>query len=595
MKQESFLKRTHTCGELRKENVGKEVVLNGWVDNWRDHGGVRFIDLRDRYGKTQIVFDLRKSEQMHGLARDLRREFVLAAGGTVELRPEGMINRNLNTGEIEVHADDIQVLNEAKTTPFEISESKEVSEELRMKYRYLDLRRNTMKHNLYTRHRCYQVVRKFFDEQGFLEIETPMLMKSTPEGARDYLVPSRVFAGSFYALPQSPQTFKQILMVSGIDKYIQIVRCFRDEDLRADRQPEFTQIDMEMSFVDEDDVFAVIEDMCAALFKEVLGVDMKMPLPRVTYDEAMELYGTDKPDLRWEMKICHLNSIVGNSSFKVFDDAVSSGGSVAGITLKGKADISRKKIDELTDFARAEGARGLIALKVSESGLEGGAAKFLEKDTQTGIIDAMNAQTEDLLLIVAGTKETALRTLGNLRLHVIKKFEIPPNGDYRPLWVTEFPLFEYNDEEGRYESMHHPFTSPKLEDVGLLESDPLKIRARAYDLVLNGYEIGGGSIRIHRRELQEKIFSRLNIDEKTAWRKFGYLLEAFEYGAPPHGGIALGFDRIVMIFAGVSTIRDVIAFPKSNRATCLLTDAPSPIDEEQLKELGLQVIPAKKS
>ncbi|MFC1477555.1 aspartate--tRNA ligase [candidate division KSB1 bacterium] len=588
-----FLKRTCTCGEIRKEDVGKTVVLNGWVDNWRDHGGVRFIDLRDRYGKTQIVFDCDKNKEMHDRSKGLRREFVLAAKGTVEARPEGMINPKLPTGEIEVRVEELEVLNEAKTTPFEISEASDIGEELRLKYRYLDLRRAQMQNNIRIRHKCYQVVHNYFDKIGFLEIETPTLMKSTPEGARDYLVPSRVFPGSFYALPQSPQTYKQILMVAGMDKYVQIVKCFRDEDLRADRQPEFTQIDVEMSFVEEDDVFAVIEGMFVRMFDKVLEVGIGSPFMRMTYDEAMNRYGSDKPDLRWKMPIGSINDAVSASAFQVFSGTVSAGGLVCGITVKGKADVSRRIVDELTDYARGEGAKGLVALKVTEDGLQGGAAKFLEEDVCAGIVETMEAAPGDLLLIVADEKETALQVMGNLRLHVIKKFEIPPETDYSILWVTDFPLFEYDEESRRYTSMHHPFTMPNLDDLEYLETDPLKVRSRGYDIVLNGYEVGGGSIRIHRPDLQQKIFSFLGIDEEKARQKFGFLLEAFDYGAPPHGGIALGLDRIVMIFADAASIRDVIAFPKTNRAFSPMDETPSEVDEEQLEELGLKIVPRK--
>ncbi|MFC1563899.1 aspartate--tRNA ligase [candidate division KSB1 bacterium] len=593
MKQGSFLKRTNTCGELRKEHTGREVILNGWVDTWRDHGGVRFIDLRDRYGQTQIVFDLEKGKGTHALAKDMKREFVLAVKGIVNERPDGMINKNMPTGEIEVVAEEIIVLNPSKTTPFVISEELDVSEDLRMKWRYLDLRRNFMQNNLILRHKLCQIIRNYFDSQGFLEIETPMLMKSTPEGARDYLVPSRVFPGDFYALPQSPQTYKQILMVSGFDKYFQIVKCFRDEDLRADRQPEFTQLDMEMAFIDEEDVYRVIEGCFVQLFKDILGLDLKTPLFSMTYAEAMNNYGTDKPDLRWDIPIIDMSNTVKNSQFKVFGDTVAGGGTVRGIVVKGKADVSRKVTDELTEFTKDAGAKGLVVLKVSDEGLQGGISKFLSDDEKYDVLSVLNAEPGDLLLIIADSVKRTLGVLGNLRLEVIRRFEIPPKEEYSLLWVTEFPLVEENEETGGITFTHHPFTSPNLEDVDFMFKDPLKVRSRAYDLVMNGYELGSGSIRIHQRELQEKIFDLLQLSREEAQNKFGFLLEAFEYGAPPHGGIALGLDRIAMIFANEDSIREVIAFPKTLRAFCPMVETPSPVNPDQLKELGISIIKKK--
>ncbi|MCP4724081.1 MAG: aspartate--tRNA ligase [bacterium] len=593
MAKSSFLKRTHTCGELRKDNSGSEVILNGWVDSWRDHGGVRFIDLRDRYGKTQIVFDLEKGKGTHAFAKDMKREFVLAVRGVVGERPDGMVNKNMPTGEIEVITEEIVVLNESKTTPFVISDELDVSEDLRMKWRYLDLRRNFMQKNLMLRHKISQTIRKYFDSQDFIDIETPMLMKSTPEGARDYLVPSRVFPGNFYALPQSPQTYKQILMVSGFDKYFQIVKCFRDEDLRADRQPEFTQLDMEMSFVDEEDIHREIEGCFKALYKDILGRELELPLPSMTYAEAMNTYGTDKPDLRWDLPIVDLSDIVKNSQFKVFGDTVSGGGTVRGLTVKGKADISRKVIDQLTDYAKDAGAKGLVVLKVSENGLEGGISKFLGEDEKAAILKTLRAEAGDLLLIVADSVKRTLNVLGNLRLEVIRKFEFPPKEDYNLLWVTEFPLVEEDEETGKITFTHHPFTSPMHEDVDSLFTDPVNVRSRAYDLVMNGYELGSGSIRIHQRDLQEKIFDVLKLSREEAQEKFGFLLNAFEYGAPPHGGIALGLDRIAMIFANEDSIREVVAFPKTLRAFCPMVETPSKVNPEQLKELGISVAKTK--
>ncbi len=590
MAESTFLKRTYNCGELRKENSGKEVILNGWVDSWRDHGGVRFIDLRDRYGKTQIVFDLEKDKSTHALAKDMKREFVLAVRGIVSERPEGMVNKTMPTGEIEVNTEEIVVLNASQTTPFVISDELDVSEDLRMKWRYLDLRRNFMQKNLMLRHKICQTIRSYFDSRGFIDIETPMLMKSTPEGARDYLVPSRIFPGSFYALPQSPQTYKQILMVSGFDKYFQIVKCFRDEDLRADRQPEFTQLDLEMSFVDEEDVHREIEGCFKALYKDILGLELQFPLPSMTYAEAMNTYGTDKPDLRWDLQIVNLNEIVKSSEFKVFADMVSGGGTVRGIKVDGKADITRKIIDSLTEYTKDQGAKGLVVLKVTENGLEGGVSKFLSDNEKKAILETFEAKAGDLLLIVADTVKRSLAVLGNLRLEVIKRFEIPRNEDFNLLWVTEFPLVEEDEETGHITFTHHPFTSPMLEDVDKMFTDPVNVRSRAYDLVMNGYELGSGSIRIHQRDLQEKIFDLLKLSREEAQEKFGFLLNAFEYGAPPHGGIALGLDRIAMIFAGEDSIREVVAFPKTLRAFCPMVETPSEVDPEQLKELGIEVI-----
>ncbi len=593
--KDTFYKRTHTCGVLNTGDIGKTVNLNGWVDNWRDHGGVRFIDLRDRYGITQIVFDLSKDPEAHGMAKELRKEFVLAARGIVEPRPEDMVNRSLKTGEIEVHAEDIQILNESKVTPFSISDSGEIAEDLRLKWRYLDLRKENMQKNMVLRHKIYQSVRNYFDEKGFLEIETPMLMKSTPEGARDYLVPSRVFPGNFYALPQSPQTYKQILMIAGMDKYIQIVRCFRDEDLRADRQPEFTQIDLEMSFIDEEDIYSVIDGMFERLMNDVLGITISIPVRRMSYNNAMEKYGNDKPDTRWEMELVDISDIAENTDFKVFSEAVRQGGIVAGIVLKKKADVSRKIVDDITDFAIAEGAKGLVTLKINEDGFQGPAAKFLAKDHSDKIMKKMSAETGDVVFLIAGERKTTLEALGMLRLELIRRFELPPREKFSFTWVTEFPLFEYDKVSGKYISMHHPFTAPVLKDLEYLKKNPTKVRSRAYDIVLNGYELGSGSIRIHKRNIQEKVFDALDIEPEAARQKFGFLLDAFDFGAPPHGGVALGFDRIVMLMAEKKSIREVIAFPKTNKAFCPMVETPSEIEKEQLEELGLLIARPKKA
>ncbi len=593
--QDTFFKRTHTCGDLRADDIGKNVTLNGWIDNWRDHGGIRFIDLRDRYGITQIVFDLGKDQEAHGMAKELRREFVLAARGVVEARPDDMVNNKLATGMIEVAADEIQILNESKVTPFSVSESGELSEDIRLKWRYLDLRREVMQKNIILRHSCYQSVRNYFDGQGFLEIETPMLMKSTPEGARDYLVPSRVFPGSFYALPQSPQTYKQILMVAGLDKYIQIVKCFRDEDLRADRQPEFTQIDLEMSFIDEEDIYSIIDGMFVKLMRDVHDLEIATPILRMSYNEAMERYGSDKPDTRWDMQLVDISDIAKESDFQVFSDAIKNGGIVSGLVLKEKPDISRKMVDDIAKFATGEGAKGLVTLKINEDGFQGPVAKFLSEEHSKLIMEKMDARVGDVVFLVADKRKITLDVLGKLRIELIRKFELPPKERFSFTWVTEFPLFEYEEESGRYLSTHHPFTSPVMEDLEYLKRDPMRVRSRAYDIVLNGYELGSGSIRIYKRDVQEKVFDALDIDRESALKKFDFLLEAFDFGAPPHGGIALGFDRIAMLLAEKQSIREVIAFPKTNKAFCPMVETPSEIDKEQLEELGLLIAKAKKT
>jgi len=585
-----FNKRTHTCGELREINIGKNVVLNGWVAVRRDLGGVIFIDMRDRHGITQIVFEPSFNPNEHEQAKKLRSEFVISIEGKVRKRPEGTENPSLPTGQIDVMVDKLIILNHAETPPFPIEDMIDVHEDLRLKYRYLDLRRNEMQKNLLLRHTMYQITRKYFDENGFIEIETPILMKSTPEGARDFLVPSRMHKGKFYALPQSPQTYKQILMVAGVDRYFQIVKCFRDEDLRADRQYEFTQIDVEMSFVDVEDVFEIVEGLMKEFLKKILNYEIALPLPRLSFDEAMEKYGSDKPDLRFGLEMITLNEVFKDSDFRVFKDAIMNNGIVTGLLAKGCGDYTRNQLDVLTDYVKKLGASGLIWMRVKDNDLEAPIAKFLSEDEKVNIIKKMNASSGDLLFILSGNKLKTLSIMGNLRLEMAKRMElIKPDSKPSLLWVTDFPLFEWDDESKRFYAMHHPFTSPRIEDIPLMETDPAKVKARAYDLVLNGNEIAGGSIRIHDSGLQSKMFKALGISETEAEEKFGFLLGAFKYGAPPHGGIAFGFDRLAMLFAGVPSIREVIAFPKTSSGISLMDDCPSTVDEKQLTELHVKL------
>jgi aspartyl-tRNA synthetase len=585
----SDLQRTHTCGQLRKKDAGSEVTLSGWVDTRRDHGGVIFIDLRDRYGKTQVVFNPEHNPETHQQASTLRSEYVIAVKGKVAERPEDMVNPNLDTGAIELFVDKLEILNTSETTPFEITADTEVSTELRLKYRYLDLRRPVMQKYLAFRHKVCQVARQYFDKNNFIEIETPFLTKSTPEGARDYLVPSRINRGQFYALPQSPQLFKQILMVSGFDRYFQIVKCFRDEDLRAQRQPEFTQLDLEMSFVREDDVINIIEGLMVEIFDKVLDKKISAPFPRLSYHDAIKLYGCDAPDLRFEMTIKEITDIAKKSDFKVFKSVAESGGQVRGINATGCAKLSRKEIDGLTTFVNQFGAKGLAWFKVDEKGLTSQIAKFFAADLQSEIIERFKAVPGDLLLFVADKESVVSQSLSQLRLNIGKNNGLIDEKEFNFSWIVDFPLFEYNEESDRYDSLHHPFTSPHQDDLQILEKKPLDVRARAYDIVLNGVELGGGSIRIHRPDIQKRIFHLLNIDDDTAQKRFGFLLEALKYGAPPHGGIALGLDRMVTILLGLDDIREVIAFPKTQKATCLMVDAPSEVDENQLKDLGLSL------
>ena len=584
----SALKRTHTCGALRVEDIGKEVILMGWVAKWRDHGGVIFIDVRDRYGLTQIVFKP-TNEEIYQQAKLLRAEFVIAVHGEVEKRPDGMANKNIPTGEIDVVAKKLTVLNAAQTPPFGISDEVEASEDLRLKYRYLDLRRPVMQKSLLLRHKVYQTVRRYFDENDFIEVETPILMRSTPEGARDYLVPSRIHAGKFYALPQSPQTYKQLLMVSGFDRYFQIVKCFRDEDLRADRQPEFTQIDVEMSFVEAEDVFAMVENLMCTVMQDCLGVELAAPFRRMTWHEAMNRYGSDKPDTRFGLELVDLSETVSGGGFRVFNDTLAKGGVIKGICVPGGADYSRSKIDKLTEFAKNAGAKGLVAIKIGAEDWDSNLKQFFSDEMRAAVCEQCGAKANDVLLIVADELQRANDVLGDLRLHIARAENLIPENRYSILWVTEFPLLEFDDEEKRYVARHHPFTSPMEEDLPLLDSAPEKARAKAYDLVLNGNEIAGGSIRIHKQDLQKKMFSLLNIGEEEARSKFGFLLDAFEYGAPPHGGIAFGFDRLVMLLAGRKSIRDVIAFPKTNSAVSLMDGSPNTVDEKQLRELHIRL------
>ena len=584
-----FNRRTHNNGELRAANVGEKVTLNGWVNSRRDLGGLIFITVRDRYGITQIVFEP-ENQDVYETAKKLRSEFVISVEGAVRARPDGMVNPKMATGEIEVVAEKLIILNEAETPPFPISDKIDASEELRLKYRYLDLRRTELQQALLLRHKMYQIVRRFFDDRDFIEVETPVLMKSTPEGARDYLVPSRLHKGKFYALPQSPQTYKQLLMVAGFDRYFQITKCFRDEDLRADRQPEFTQIDVEMSFVDTKDIFEIVEDLMKRLFKEIKNYELKLPIPRISYDEAMNKYGSDKPDLRFGLEIIHLNDVVKNSEFKVFAENSDENGIVGALLVENSADYSRSKLDALTKYVKELGAGGLIWMKINNGEVQSPIAKFLSDNEKTEIINKTGAKDGDLILIIAGNKQKMLPVLGALRLEIARRNNlIDENSEPSLLWVTDFPLLEWDEETQRFYAMHHPFTSPRVEDLPLLDSNPEKVKARAYDLVLNGNEIAGGSIRIHNREVQEKMFRALGISEEEAEEKFGFLLNAFKYGAPPHGGIAFGFDRLAMLFAGRSSIRDVIAFPKTTSALSLMDDSPSYVSEEQLKELHIKI------
>ncbi len=583
------MRRTHHCNALSAGDIGKEVILMGWIQRRRDHGGVIFVDLRDREGITQVVFNPVYNATVHEKAHDIRSEYVIGVRGKVEKRPDGMSNPNLNTGEIEVLVTELKILNTAVTPPFQIEDDVEVTENLRLKYRHLDLRRPALQKNLIARHKASVAVRNYLNGLGFLDIETPMLTRSTPEGARDYLVPSRVNPGQFYALPQSPQLFKQLFMVSGFDRYYQIVRCFRDEDLRADRQPEFTQIDIEMSFVGEDDVMNMAEGMIQTLFKEVINSALNLPFPRLTYNDAIARYGLDKPDTRFGLELKEISDIVKDSGFKVFADVVKKGGIVKALNAKNCINLSRKDIDDLTAFVAIYKAKGLAWIKVKDNEWQSPIAKFFTDAEKNALIERIEMKPGDLVFFVADQPKITNEALGHLRNHLGKKLGLIDENDLAFTWVTRFPMFEYNEDEKRYEALHHPFTAPLEEDYDKLLTDPTAVRSRAYDLVLNGFEIGGGSIRIHQRALQEKIFEALGMERTSYEEKFGFLISALDSGAPPHGGLAFGFDRLVMLLCKETSIRDVIAFPKTQKAACLLTNAPSLAVKSQLDELHLRV------
>jgi aspartyl-tRNA synthetase len=584
------LSRSHSCDELRAADNGAEVVLMGWVQRRRDHGGLIFVDLRDREGLTQVVFNPEVNPDTHIKAGVLRDEYVLAVRGLVNLRPPDMVNPNLPTGEIEVLVEELRILNAAKTPPFELEDYRlDISEALRLKYRYLDLRRGSVMKNILFRHRAARVTRQFLNGQGFIEVETPILTKSTPEGARDYLVPSRVQPGHFFALPQSPQLFKQLLMMAGLDRYYQLCRCFRDEDLRADRQPEFTQIDLEMAFITEADIFRVVEGLMVALVRDLKGIDLATPFPRLTYQECLDRFGLDRPDTRFGLELKDITDLVRDTEFTRFREVVDQGGIVKAVNGPGLSKLSRKELDELIDLAGVYGARGLAWVKLQNRGWQSPLAKYFPDGVKAALNERLKAREGDLLLFVADAPLVACTAMGQVRLNLGEREGLIPQDTYHLGWVTDFPLLEYDPDQGRFVAMHHPFTAPKEEDLPLLATDPGRVRARAYDLVFNGVEIGGGSIRINRRDIQQQVFEVLKISHAEAEEKFGFLLEALEYGAPPHGGVAFGFDRLVAILCGAKSIREVIAFPKTQKAACPVTKAPAAVDPEQLLELGLRV------
>ncbi|MBE7026860.1 MAG: aspartate--tRNA ligase [Ruminococcaceae bacterium] len=586
------IKRSHYCGQLSEANIGQTVTVMGWVDVYRNLGSLIFVDLRDRYGKIQLSFDTDINKELFDKAASLRNEYVIAAVGEVVLRSAP--NPKIPTGTIEIKVSELRILSKAETPPFEIKDETDVKDELRLKYRYLDLRRKPMHQNLVLRHKVAKIARDFYDENGFLEIETPILTKSTPEGARDYLVPSRIHHGKFYALPQSPQLYKQILMLSGMDRYFQIAKCFRDEDLRADRQPEFTQIDLEMSFVEIDDVIEVNERMIARVFKEVMGMDIQTPFMRMPYKEAMERFGSDKPDTRFGLEIVNISDIVADCGFGVFSGAVKDGSSVRAINIDGGAEkLSRKELDSLGEFVKTYRAKGLAWMVREESGVRSPIAKFLTEDEINAIFEKMGTKVGDTVVFVADKDKVVFDSLGALRCEIARRLDLIDKSKFNLLWVTEFPLLEYDEEEGRYVAMHHPFTSPMDEDIEFLETDPGRVRAKAYDIILNGCELGGGSIRIFNSQLQEKMFEVIGLDKEDAQARFGYLLEAFKYGTPPHGGMAYGLDRFVMLLCGAESIREVIAFPKVQNASELMTNSPDVVYDKQLEELGVKTIEEK--
>ncbi|MBN1636869.1 MAG: aspartate--tRNA ligase [Deltaproteobacteria bacterium] len=582
--------RTHYCGEVGKHEAGLQVSMLGWVQRRRDLGGLIFIDLRDRSGICQVVFNPEAHPEVHAIAHTLKPEYCIAVMGELAMRPEEMRNPSMPTGDVELHAHGVSILNESDTPPFVVEDGVEVSDALRLKYRYLDLRRPGLQRNIMLRHRAAAASRRYMDDNGFIEVETPVLTKSTPEGARDYLVPSRVFPGEFYALPQSPQLFKQLLMISGFDRYYQIVKCFRDEDLRADRQPEFTQIDIEMSFVQEADIMEITEGLIATIFKETIGVEMSRPFERLSYNQAMADYGCDRPDTRYEMLLKDVSDIVAGSDFKVFSAVFSDGGVVKAIPVKAPASLSRKELDGLGSVVADYGAKGVLWARVTENSWNSSLSKFMSEEQIQAVNTRLGLSVGDMVLFIADQEDVANASLAALRHHLAMRFDMIPDDIYSALWVTDFPLLEWSREEQRLVSVHHPFTAPKPEDINLLESAPQKVRAQAYDMVINGNEVGGGSIRIHNQDIQRKVFSTIGLTETEARRKFGFLLDALKYGAPPHGGIAFGFDRLVMLLAGASSLRDVIAFPKTQKAACAMTDAPSALDNAQLAELGIKVI-----
>lgn len=587
--------KSHDCNSLGSSNIGDSVILMGWVQRRRDHGGLIFVDLRDRMGITQVVFDPRHDAAAHERAHALRSEFVIAVEGTVRARPEGMTNPKLRTGEIEVIVRGIRILNTSATPPFLVEDDLDTSENVRLRYRYLDLRRPSMFKNLFLRHRAARLTRNYFSECGFIEVETPVLTRSTPEGARDYLVPSRVNQGKFFALPQSPQLFKQLLMVAGFERYFQIVKCFRDEDLRADRQPEFTQVDLELSFVREELIYSLIEGWISLLFRELLGIELTLPFAHLPYSEAIDRFGTDRPDLRYELYLVNVTDIVADSDFRVFRQAVERGGIVKAIRVPDGGRLSRKELDDLIEYVKVFGAQGMAWIKIQPEGWQSPVTKFLSEDVQGRLTGRMGLQTGDLLLFVADQGKIVHDALANLRVRLGQQLGLVDAGRFEFVWVTHFPLLEWDHEEKRYASVHHPFTAPIEEDIDLLESQPERVRSRAYDLVLNGTEIGGGSIRIHRQDIQRRVFKALGIGEEEATEKFGFLLEALQLGAPPHGGIAFGFDRLIMLLGGLGSIREVIAFPKTQKATCLLSGAPAEPEIRQLLELCVRVEKERRS